>query len=71
MEEPVVLPAGQARVFRRFSRCKGGTEAPESLAASLRAGAANWAFLLSVETFRIFYGTVRCGRRYRPASAFR
>ena len=36
MEEPVVLPAGQARVFRRLSRSMGGTETPVSLAASLR-----------------------------------
>ncbi len=71
MEEPVVLPAGQALVARRFSGCMDGSEAPVSLAASLWAGAANWAFLFSVETFRIFYGIVRCGRRYRPAFVYR
>lgn len=71
MGAPVVMPAGQEQVPRRSSRFMDGSGAHASLAASLQAGAANWAFLFSVETFRIFYGIVRFGRRYRPAFAFR
>ena len=54
MEEPVVLPAGQALVARRFIRCMDGSEAPVSLAASLWAGLLIGLFFFLLKLFVFF-----------------